>query len=354
VKLPSIETLKQLEQEGLIAVQALDDLIIANYTRKCQYDHVWNDNTRVCRGLILKLEKPWPKATEKLELVALPFEKFFNAGEIESPDGDLVEVTEKADGSLGILFRYNGEYRVATRGSFKSEQAQWATEFLKRYDLRHLPANYTLLCEIIYPDNRIVVDYGGREDLILIGIRDRFHGDDFFFPKVQKVAKEFGFSTPKVYTGKEGFIYTRDIVKRAKELDASEEGWVLRFSDGSRLKVKGNRYRELSKLLNHVTPKTLLEALISGTIDDYMMMVPEEVGDEVIGWKREYEDKLYRKLSHLQVGMELAPKDSRKAFANWVMEYDPEDAKFYFQLLDGKDPTPVIYKAMLKDRNDHS
>ncbi|HRF99146.1 MAG TPA: hypothetical protein PLZ51_28235, partial [Aggregatilineales bacterium] len=74
----------------------------------------------------------------------------------------------KMDGSLGILYRWQGAYYIATRGNFDSDQAIWATIFLRtHYDLHNLADEYTLLFEIIYPDNRIVVNYGQRQDLVL-------------------------------------------------------------------------------------------------------------------------------------------------------------------------------------------
>ena len=52
---------------------------IFNYTAKCQYDGVWNDITMKCRGLIMSQDG---------EIIARPFEKFFNLGELDSvPSG---------------------------------------------------------------------------------------------------------------------------------------------------------------------------------------------------------------------------------------------------------------------------
>jgi RNA ligase len=195
LSIPSVDRLRRLQGDGLIVVRSLDNLIIVNYTDRCTYKQQWDDTTMICRGLVLQMDKPWPNSTRIKEVVALPLVKFFNIGEGgRYPSSPLLEVTEKLDGSFGELFRWNDSYRIATRGSFESEQAQWATEYLRRCDLSGLKKQYTLIFEIIYPDGRIVVDYGSREDLVLLAVRDRFNGNDHPFSFVREMATEFGFS----------------------------------------------------------------------------------------------------------------------------------------------------------------
>ena len=79
-------------------------------------------------------------------------------------------IYEKLDGSLIILFHYQGEWEVASRGNFASEKAQMARVLLANYhtDLGTLDREYTYLFEIIYPSNRIVVDYGSAQRLVLL------------------------------------------------------------------------------------------------------------------------------------------------------------------------------------------
>ncbi|MFB9080967.1 hypothetical protein ACFFWB_26745 [Flavobacterium procerum] len=51
------------------------DLYIYNYTQNAQFERVWNEITIACRGLILDKD---------LNVVARPFPKFFNLGEMEN------------------------------------------------------------------------------------------------------------------------------------------------------------------------------------------------------------------------------------------------------------------------------
>jgi RNA ligase len=118
-------------------------LSIYNYSRECQYNGLWDDITLNCRGLVLD---------NKGNVVAKPFPKFFNYEEHKPEDipNENFEVYEKMDGSLGIVFHYNNEWHVATRGSFTSEQAIKGMEMMKKYPIEKLDKGKTYLFEIIY------------------------------------------------------------------------------------------------------------------------------------------------------------------------------------------------------------
>src|SRR5690606_11460751 len=86
---------------------------------------------------------------------------------------------EKLDGSLGIIYPHNGSLAVATRGSFASRQAVWASHFVYNHMPNFSqPEGITTLVEIIYPENRIVVDYKGESQLVLLGAVDNATGKD--------------------------------------------------------------------------------------------------------------------------------------------------------------------------------
>ena len=316
---------------GRISMQCDGYLIILNYTAEAQYEGGWNKYEKVCRGLILN------RVTG--EVVACPFNRFPNWGE-ETTTADLVEVTEKLDGSLAILHRVDGDYRIATRGAFHSDQAEWATAFLRRYDLSKLPANYTLLFEIIYPDNRIVIDYKGTEALILIGCRDRWTGRDFPYKRFSKIAQEFGLALSTICN----FTSPEEVIEIAKGLDANHEGYVMRFADGKRFKVKGDAYRAVHRILSNLTFKAILEQAANETLSIYITHIPDEFMPQVKSWETEIRETVTRTLT--RVGQELAdaPKSNRKEFALHILEHYPADASYLFTMLDGKDIRPLIYK----------
>ncbi len=124
----------------------------------------WPEALNDCRGLIL---------TEDGTIVGRPFRKFWNFEPNRDNlivDGELPVVYEKLDGSLGILCFYQGERIYATRGSFESDQAKWFQNKLRSSSYPPYEPGLTYCFEIIYPANRIVVDYGDSEEVVLLAV----------------------------------------------------------------------------------------------------------------------------------------------------------------------------------------
>ena len=115
-------------ESGLVRLQRHPSrpFTIYNYTEACQYTGAWTPVTLACRGLVVDAAG---------KVVARPFAKFFNHSEAHAPSLDpaaAVAVTDKSDGSLGIIFHDGDGLAVATRGSFASDQALHATALRRR------------------------------------------------------------------------------------------------------------------------------------------------------------------------------------------------------------------------------
>lgn len=323
------------QEHGFVTVRKSDDLFIFNYNTQAIFEARWNFFERVSRGLIIN--------SKTGEIVARAFDKFFNWNEFGTiADKELVTVIEKMDGSLGILYRHDGGYKIATRGSFDGEQALWATEFLNaNYELDNLDTNLTLLFEIIYPENRVVVDYAERQDLVLLAVRNRFTGDYLAFEEVDNIATEFGFSLPKVYQ----FDGIKELLNNVRSLDATNEGFVAEFDDGTRYKFKSIEYLKLHKLIVTLSFKNVLSAMQSGNIEQILDTVPDEFLGEVRIWIVEIEQTIQSIKDEVQTIFEQAPQDSRKEFALWVNKTQSQEMRSYlFALLVGKDILPLIYQ----------
>ena len=186
------ELTKLIEQRYInVQKHPTADLFIYNYTQNAQYEAFWNEYTLMCRGLILDAVG---------NIVARPFPKFFNWEELPSNQipNEPFDVYEKMDGSLGILYWIDDEPFIATRGSFVSEQALWASEFLHqnfKKEYQKLNKKHTYLFEIIYPENRIVVNYNNRQDLVLLAVIDNATGQDMALPT------DLSFTIVKKYDG---------------------------------------------------------------------------------------------------------------------------------------------------------
>src|SRR3954449_120205 len=238
-------------------------LLIHNYTEKAQYENVWNAATLACRGLVVSRDG---------RVLARPFAKFFNHGQPGAPELDLdgpVAVTDKADGSLGVLFPTPGGWAVATRGSFDSEQARHATKvWCSRYaGAFQPPAGLTLLFEIIYPGNRIVLDYGDLDDLVLLGAVEIATGRSLGPGAVA------GWPGPKV----ESFAYATLAEALAAPPRDNREGLVVHFTGpGSRLKIKYSEYVRLHRIVTGLNARVVWEAMGNGQLDELLEPLPDE------------------------------------------------------------------------------
>lgn len=234
-------------------------LSIYTYTRTAQYSRAWTTATIRCRGLI----------ADDLtgEIVAWPFLKFFNVGEHEYgndfapplPD-EPFEVYDKVDGSLGIVFHYNGRWRAASKGSFTSEQAMWAQAWIDGHDTSRLKPDITYLAEIIYPENRIVVDYGDRQDLVLLGAYNS-KGEEGRLSWVDNDWKSIG-SVVRTWPT----LPLSELLKLAEANSRpdgtptsgiSTEGYVIRYASGLRAKAKLAEYVRLHKVLTGITERDI-------------------------------------------------------------------------------------------------
>lgn len=247
------------------------DIWILNYLPKVQFNKLWDDYTLSCRGLIIDVDG---------NILARPFQKFKNIEEHNPSEIDMTknyEIFEKMDGSLIILFYYKKEMKwmVASRGSFISEQCIEAGKMLKPNILEKLDVNYTYLFEIIYPENRIVVNYGNMRDLILLSVINTNNGTELSYDSMLKKYSNIFTVVKKINHGKINNLYD---LKRLEE--SNKEGFVVKFSDGFRVKVKFNEYIKLHGILSNVSNVTIWEYLKNDYDFDLLIdQIPDEFND---------------------------------------------------------------------------
>lgn len=342
-----LQKINELVEQGYIDRQKHPEfpLYIYNYSRKCQYDAFWTEETMMCRGLILD---------EEGNIVARPFKKFFNIEELPerglSIPNEPFEVREKYDGSLGISYWWNGEMYLATRGSFTSDQAIVGTKLLnQRNKVKHpLSPKWTYLFEIIYPENKIVIDYGGQSKLVLLAIQTVDAGDSAAEVALTDATEFAGFEIAKLIDAND---YTR-----LKELEKpNSEGFVIRFESGFRMKVKFDEYVRLHKIVTGINSRRIWECLMNGDdIDQFLQNVPDEFDKWVRKIQQELTDnydaifdeawKVYTGMKHMQ---ELGLlENTRKAIAQKVMQYHKGVSSIVFALLDDKPYEHIIWKMV--------
>jgi RNA ligase len=329
------DKLDKLVEEGWLISQVHPslDLTIYNYSQKTQYERMWNEETLSCRGLVLNSSG---------NVVARPFKKFFNLSEVEGEIPDLpFEVFEKMDGSLGIFFWYNGNPIFASRGSFTSDQSKVGWEILKEMDYENLKKGITYLFEIIYPENRIVVDYGDTEKLVLLGAVETSTGEEIPYSSIGENLERF--ELVRKWSNK------KSISELAKENDLSREGYVLKFSNGFRVKVKFEEYCRLHKIITNVSNIDIWEKLKDGLpLNEILDKVP----DEFYGWVKNTENRLREEFQDILSDSEKILYSIKKKLGNSERKVYAEEIKkeinsgILFNLLDGRNPDQAIWKLV--------
>lgn len=235
-------------------------LDIYDYSKGCMFDRMWNNVTLQCRGMIVE------RGTGRI--VARGPNKFWNYGQPEATEHPLdskVRMTTKMDGSLGIVWEYNGHYGVSTRGSFTSEQAIHATKLLNesldfdflRDDIEFYAGYFTPVVEIIYPENRIVLSYGDTDELASLGVVDNESG--LIVIRSEKVAK--------------GFMTLGEAI--AYKIPDDEEGYVLDILDEvgestDHIKLKGETYKMLHGILTETSGRRIWNQLVARECAEYI------------------------------------------------------------------------------------
>ena len=335
MKLTELFTVEELDEEttqGFVKVQRHPTLPlnIANYTDKATYERRWNNVTRHCRGLIFD---------DDMNLIARGPRKFFNYGEPsanEYPLDTKVRLTTKHDGSLGIGWvYYDGEevivyHGVATRGSFTSNQAEHAGELLSNDDRANIDwadnSGHSRMWEIVFPENRIVLDYGDRDELIPLGTVDNRTGLILYRPGAVLVDGQ-----PAIMTLAEAI---------ALPIPDDEEGYVLDILNEylnvqDHLKLKGDRYKELHAAIFGLTEARVYEAWLKDGAADLIEGLPDEVQPWALAVAQRLDCEWDGVMRRVHEAFDRIPRCARREQAQYILSEHKDLSPALFAMLDG-------------------
>lgn len=343
--------LERYLQEGLVdkSLHKRFPLMILTYSRKAIFDNVWDDITTKCRGLIVDYKTG--------EIIARPFEKFFNINTDYRPETQVGNlplkepvVTEKLDGSLGIIYTYDGEHAVASKGSFHSDHAEWATKWYRdNVPNPEWPAGFTPVTEMICESvQRHVVSYDGVEQMVVTAL---IHNE---------TGGEMGRELLKHWADWNNMLCVAEhqmtVADALAANPSNEEGYVLTWYAGARpplrVKVKVPEFLRLQKIMHGISPRTIFEHMRDSdqTLPvEWLDKAMPEVTKEVIAWRDKIavEYTYIFSMSSAIVKQALTQCTTRKEFALYF--HRPENrpyAPVCFALMDQKNYQKVIWKLI--------
>ena len=295
-----VEELQRRVDAGLIRRQVSDDgLAIWCYTERCTYSRGWDKYTRMSRGLV----------TEGDLIVGLPFPKFFNQNQQECPPlpDEPYAISTKLDGSLLIAFWDQERWRLVTKGSFNNIYTAYGVEQLGE-KLARMPRHITVMMEVVFPPamDSMARCVAHEPGLYYLGARDAYTGKD-----MTHAAREYwdGDKSAAPVVAR-----IEDLLERACEHEG-EEGWVVLFESGLRIKIKTAWYLRLFRAVSNLSERRIKELMAEVGHGAWLEEFPEELRDEAEAIYAGIQERFTaRRTAILQTLAEVRSPD-RKAFA---------------------------------------
>jgi T4 RnlA family RNA ligase len=254
----------------------------------CNYDQLESPKThpivRECRGLILN--------SQTHELVARAFNRFFNWGEVVEEmslfNFNDFSVQSKEDGSLVVIYFYDGQWRINTRGSFGLDLMQfqpftWGAAILNALGVTDvndlnlcLDQSVTYVGEFVSPWNKVVRSYVEPKVYLLSAFRGYNELSHQECDELASDAKVFLRPTRYDFTTIE---QVQEFLTEMAANDATYEGVVICDNEFRRYKIKSPTYLSLHRMgsikENLFNPKNLIPFILSGESDELLTYFSE-------------------------------------------------------------------------------
>lgn len=334
------DVLPHIQDAPEISVTVKGDYTVINYQVVMQ--DTFPDNNefksmirRECRGMIFH--------TATGQILRRPYHKFFNINERASTHQDNVDLSQKhvildkLDGSMISPFICEGQLLWGTRAGV-TEVSEQSEEFLRNNPnyanlaILLIQNGHTPMFEWCSRKQRIVLDYGQDDRLVLTGIRNTVTGE--YWDKFQEdlIAQQHNVETVKSFDNQNNI---QDFINHTRGLE-NTEGYIARFESGLMFKVKCDWYCQLHKTLEHlVHEKDVIRLILDQKLDDAKAILPEDR----IKALDNFSDILHKGIQDLSDKvwwntLELSDKynGSRKDFAMAVK--DMKEKNFMFKALD--------------------
>lgn len=319
------------------------DLHVLNYSQI--YSPKMHPIVRECRGLVLDYD---------LNIVARPFDRFFNRGEADTAqyEGMLLRWFEKLDGSFIKLYMHQGQWHMGTRGTAFGESevngfgitfnelALRALGFTTTAELQKmckdaaLIPGTTYMFELTALENRVVTRYE-KASMGVLAARNNETGD--YLPREHLKRLEPFCDVLEGVGGTAEFM-----ALKANTLTGLKEGFVGYLDGKPVMKIKADAYVAVHHLRGEgLNPKRISELVATGEEDEYLAYFPEDepmIGPYIDAKCRMLNemDAVYREVKHIEDQKEFALA-VKSDFGHALMFIARREGKFVWQVYAGLD-----------------
>lgn len=280
---------------------------------------------------------------EEWECVCYPFDKFFNSIEPQAAthyiDWASAAVQQKVDGSLIKFWYHNNEWHISTNGSIDAYTTKYGAvgsfgDLVERAvggDIKgftaYLNPSYCYMFELTSPENKIVVKYEGTH-LWYLGRRNMETLEE----------EQLDHEIPLVYFPKLYNLHSlSDCYAAAREMDLTEEGYVVVDNNYNRIKIKGAAYLAAHKVRGNgiITVGRVIQMWQDDILDDFLGICPEyqdyatEVTEAIKNLAAALDTEYYKIVQYPDATL-------RKQFANYVTHSPQPFKSYFFSRYDGK------------------
>lgn len=243
---------------------------------------------RECRGISF--------CSKTGKILRRPLHKFFNVNEREETQLHELDFSKehwidtKVDGSMIAPFIVDNEIvwgtKMAAQDFHELVHAHVtgpeAEGNYLNFTRELIEAGYTPIFEFVSRKKRIVVDYP-EDDLILLAVRKMDTGE--FVPLEKTCATDYGIPTVEQHGSvkePKGFLeYVRGL--------SGAEGFVVRWADGHRVKIKADEYVQIHKAKEAILQdRNIVELILDEKLDDVKAHLPAEERDRLTQFENDF------------------------------------------------------------------
>jgi hypothetical protein len=285
-----------------------------------------NPIVREARALVLN-SNDW-------SIVARSFPRFFNWGEVpdemSSFDFSDFTVQSKEDGSLAVIYFFDGKWHANTRGSFALDFIQWheltwRDGMCKALGINHLDEleskldpKISYICEFVSPWNKVVRRYEKPQMFLLTA----YEGERELTRLELESMNCEGFLRPEIFSFS-SIQQIQDFLILQEKEDPTFEGVVICDRNLQRWKIKNPGYLSLHRLRgegdNLYHPRHLLPFVLKGEESELLTYFPE-ASEQFFALKSQVEEDFDQ---ILKVWRQFKDVESQKDFAISIKDKTP-------------------------------